>query len=155
MKSALHSRVLILLVALLVVATGCRKLKNSYNSTTTTISPTPEEEPVGDAGRGGESSLILTPNHDGLNIDSCMFYLKYNSSVISADGIYDDSTKAVNVKGTPVASFYGLKAGKYYIFAKGWDIIRSEKVKGGIPFTITQTNKATEHTLVIPIQDYE
>ena len=157
MKSAVHTRIFLALVAVLLVAAGCRKLKHSESGSTTTVTPGTQNPGTmtGTAGKGGSASFRLTANHDGINVDSCMFYVKYNANVIPLDGNYDDSAWCVQVNGTPVASFYGLKTGNYYLYGKGWDLIRSQHVMGGIPFTVIETNKATEHTLVIPVQDYQ
>jgi len=152
MKSALLSRLLMLLAVVAVIGVGCRKIKHNSNSTTVTVSPSQTPKPV--AGKGGNATLKITPNHDTLNIDSCMLYIKYDAAVVPFDSTYDDSVRAINTTGIPIATFSGLKPGNYYLFAKGWDLVRSEKVKGGLPFVILEENKNTIHSFVLPIQNY-
>lgn len=88
------------------------------------------------AGKGGNATLRVTPRHHGINIDSCMVYIKYNSSEIAST--YDDSIWCVPSGGKPVATFSQLKKGNYYIYGKGWDPTIIQEVVGGIPFTITE-----------------
>lgn len=157
MKSAFQSRALLFLLAVVMIAASCSKLKKDNKDSSQTTSTTIDGNPVvPDAGKGGDAAIRVIPNHDGLNIDSCKVYIKYNSAVIPADGQYDDSVWAmVNDDGTPIASFYNLKAGRYYLFARGWDIIRSEKVRGGLFFTIERDMATTSHVFTLPIQNYE
>lgn len=154
MKSALLSRYLLLLAAVIFIGVGCKKIKQTENSTTVKYTPgTVAPKPV--AGKGGGASLRITPNHDTLNIDSCMLYIKYDAQVVPFDGKYDDSAKALMIQGTPVATFSGLKTGNYYLLAKGWDLVRSQKVRGGLPFIVLEENANTVHSFVLPIQEYE
>lgn len=154
MKSLL-SRYLMLLAAVILIGTGCTKIKQRENSVTITETPS-NGTPVNVGGKGGNATFRLTPVHEGLNIDSCMLYIKYDASVIPFNGKFDDSVWAVKAAdGTPVGTFTGLKPGKYYLYGKGWDLVRSLKVKGGLPYVIPQEQKATTHTLIIPIEDYE
>jgi len=157
MKSALLSRYTILLAAVILVGVGCKKIKSTSSTNTTTIT-NPDGGTIVNpptAGPGGEAGFRITPNHNNLNIDSCLVFIKYDAAVVPKDGKYDDSTWAKPDKdGVPVASFNGLKPGNYYLFGRGWDLIRSQKVKGGLPFTILEENKRAAHSLVLPIYSY-
>lgn len=155
MKSAVHSTVIILLAIMTIAAIGCRKLKRDKSGTVSTSTSVTGEEapPVG--GKGGDAAIKVIPNHAGIDIDSCMIYIKYNSSVIAADGMYDDSTWAVMENGRPVATFDSLKVGKYYLYGRGWDIIRSKKVRGGLFYNIEKDNNFTTHTFVVPVNEYQ
>lgn len=155
MKSALLSRVLILLAATSLIAVGCRKIKQNESSTVVTVSPEDQtDKPV--AGYGGQASIYITPNHDGLNIDSCLVYIKFDSPVVPQNGKYDDSIWASpNENGLPVASFKKLLPGNYYLYADGWDLVRSQKVRGGLYYIVEEGNERTAHSFVLPVQDYE
>ncbi len=153
MNSVMLSRVLFSVALVVIIGTGCKKLESTTSGTEVTVTPDGGTPNIG--GKGGGASINITPNHDGINIDSCKVFIKYNSSVIPKDGNYDDSVWARQVDGSPVGSFTHLKAGKYYLFARGWDLIRSQKVRGGIPFTISAAHESTNHYLTLPIQNYE
>lgn len=152
MKSALLSRFLILLAVTVLAGVGCKKLDHTSNSTVVTVTPDQPPKPI--AGQGGTASFRVIPNHDGVDVDSCKVYIKYDAAVVPIDKVYDDSAWAKMVDGKPVASFDGLKPGNYYIFGNGWDIITSEHVHGGVPFVILEKNKSTTHTFALPLQAY-
>ena len=88
-------------------------------------------------GKGGGATLVVTPVHLALNVDSCTIYIKYAAVDAPANGIYDDSQKVHLSDTTPVAIFAGLKKGEYYIFGDGYHAVYYSYVKGGIPITIT------------------
>lgn len=155
MKSALLSRYLLLLAAVILVGAGCKKLKRTENSVTVTTNG--GETPKSTGGKGGNASFEITPNHNGIDIDSCMVYIKYDASVIPQDGRFDDSAWAVRENKTtpPAAKFSWLKPGNYYVYAKGWDLIRSVHVHGGLPFIIIQDNVNTNHIYNLPLMEME
>ena len=84
------------------------------------------------AGKGGAGVLRITPQHHKTPIKNARVYIKYNASDYPAS--FDDSTTAVQVNGTPVATFSGMKEGRYYLYGKGHDSLISEDVQGGLPF---------------------
>lgn len=91
------------------------------------------------AGKGGNAVLKITPKHHNLDITDCVVYIKYNTSTPpseTAEG-YDEQMAVVIEDGKPVATFSGLKNGKYYIYGYGFDADISQNVKGGIPYEIT------------------
>lgn len=155
MKSVLLSRFSILLAAVVFISVGCKKLTNTTNTTVTTVTPTGENPTPSEAGKGGFAALVLTPDHDSVNIDSSMVYIKYNASVIPANNNYDDSVVTRIVGGKVIAGFYDLKPGKYYVFADGWDLVRSTRVRGGLPFIIDEKNKGTTFEFILPVYPYE
>lgn len=93
--------------------------------------PEPEQ-----AGKGGSTTLKVTPMHHDKNIDSCTVYIKYNAQDKPSN--YDEEVKCVMESGKPVATFTGLKKGKYYVYGSGWDENIEQAVVGGIPYTISQ-----------------
>jgi hypothetical protein len=99
------------------------------------------------AGLGGNATLSIQGQHHGSKIDSLVVYIKFNSSDAPSDDTYD-LNQQVNTSG--LARFDGLKAGKYYLFAKGYDPSISKEVKGGIPFQI-KDEKA--YDVVVPVTE--
>lgn len=95
------------------------------------------------AGKGGEATLKVTPQHHGKNINDCIIYLKYDQSTPPSDNTdgYDENVAVTMEDGKPVATFTKLKKGKYYIYGNGYDPDISQNVKGGIPYEISsETN---------------
>lgn len=92
---------------------------------------------VSGGGKGGKAVLMITPEHHGGYVDTCTIYIKYGTNDAPANGIYDDSTQCVMKDTIPVATFSGLKAGLYYLYAVGLHApYLPPNVKGGIPCPI-------------------
>ncbi len=136
----------VVLALMTTILVGCDK----ENAPTGTLNTT---TPVG--GIGGTASLIVTPMNKGLNIDSCYVFIKYDAPVIPADLKFDDTVYAVkNVHGIYTANFTQLKEGEYYLYGVGWDNVRSERVRGGLPYVVSDTSKSTEHTIILDVKQY-
>lgn len=88
-----------------------------------------------EAGKGGNAELRITPKHHQRTIDTCMVYIKYNTS--EAPTSYDDSVQCTMHSGDTVAVFSGLKTGKYYLYGRGYDKGIFQTVVGGAPYTIS------------------
>lgn len=100
------------------------------------------------AGKGGSTTLNVTPKHHDSLIHDCMVYIKYN--VQDAPSSYDDSAKCVdNSNGIPVATFTNLKKGNYYLFGDGFDPRIAQDVKGGAPYVITQDGATLNYNLAV------
>jgi hypothetical protein len=101
------------------------------------------EDPVVIAGKGGNATLRITPQHGGgaEEIEDAMLYIKYNTKDKPADDRYDDSVACNIVDGKPMGAFTGLKKGDYYLYGTGWNPDHGDIVKGGLPYTIDDENK--------------
>lgn len=118
MRTALK-RIALLSLSVVLVSSSCER-----------------DETITVGGKGGNTTLKVTPQHHGDNIDSCTVYIKYN--VQDKPSAYDEEVKCVMENGKPVATFTSLNKGNYYIFGKGWDPGIEQNVEGGIPYTITE-----------------
>jgi hypothetical protein len=114
--------------------------------------PACRDKETDQAGKGGKARLLVTPQHHGVNIDSCMVYIRYKSSDAPGDGRYDDSARCAPVNGKPVATFSELRKGNYYLYGRGWDPQISETVEGGIPYTIPDETEAS-YPLTLPVTE--
>ncbi len=103
------------------------------------VMPSCKKKDKDTAGTGGNTTLVVAPQHHGKPIDSCTVYLKYNTMDAPGTGTsnYDISAKVMMVNGTPVATFPGMKKGQYYVFGFGYDPSINQNVIGGIPYKIT------------------
>ena len=88
-------------------------------------------------GKGGNATLMITPVHFGLNVDSCTVYIKYGATEMPANNVYDDSGKCFKMDTIPVVVFAHLTKGQYYIFGDGYHKVYYAFVKGGISMTIS------------------
>jgi hypothetical protein len=90
-------------------------------------------------GKGGNATLIITPQHGGVFIDSCTVYIKYGTDNAPANGLYDDSAVCAVADTTPIAAFTNLTNGMYYLFGKGYHTTYSPPyLKGGLSITISR-----------------
>jgi hypothetical protein len=112
-----------------------------------------DDDPIG--GKGGTAVLKLNPSHHAKGIDSSVVYIKYNASDIPTS--YDDSMKTVQENGKPIATFSGLKKGKYYLFSKAYDPEMPIdptawfNAKGGMSFEITREDSI--YNLILPVTE--
>ncbi|OJW82256.1 MAG: hypothetical protein BGO69_16840 [Bacteroidetes bacterium 46-16] len=103
-------------------------------------------------GKGGSANLTIYPQHHlvAKNLRNMMVYIKYNTSVPPANGIYDDSIACTRNDTVSVAMFNGLKNGAYYLYGYGYDTSIFQNVKGGIPYTISQQN---DQSVYLPVSE--
>ena len=100
------------------------------------------------AGKGGNATLTITPQHHGLNIANSKVYIKYNAK--NTPSFYDDSVQTSMQNGIPTAVFTQLTKGDYYIYGIGIDTSIKQTVKGGIPYTI---ENETAQTIYLPVTE--
>jgi hypothetical protein len=100
------------------------------------------------AGKGGNATLTITPQHHGLNIADSKVYIKYNAK--NTPSFYDDSVQTSMQNGIPTAVFTQLTKGDYYIYGIGIDTSIMQSVKGGIPYTI---ENETAQTIYLPVTE--
>lgn len=107
------------------------------------------EDPVVIAGKGGNATLRITPQHGGGRevIEDAVLYIKYNTQDKPVDDRYDDSVACNLVDGKPMGAFTGLKKGAYYLFGTGFNPDHGDIVKGGLPYTIDDENK--EYNIIL------
>jgi hypothetical protein len=122
-----------------VVATGCQR---------------PDDAAPVTGGRGGMATLIVSPEHHGLYVDSCTVYIKYATNDAPANGVYDDSTICVMNDTIPQATFALLKKGRYYLYGVGYHKgFIPPFVKGGIP-AIIETENVEPKIVYLPTYEY-
>lgn len=100
------------------------------------------------AGKGGNATLTITPQHHGLNIANSKVYIKYNAK--NTPSFYDDSVQTSMQNGIPTAVFTQLTKGDYYIYGIGIDTSIMQSVKGGIPYTI---ENESAQTIYLPVTE--
>lgn len=116
------------LLALSILAASCARK--------TEIIP-PDPKPVG--GKGGNTTLRITPQHHDKRIDSCHIFIKYDATARPGNMVFDDSMWVTPEDGRPIAKFQGLLKGDYYIYGIGYDPDIAEPVDGGTSFTVIDT----------------
>ena len=135
----MYYKICLALVPLLLLISGCKKDKDCL------------------AGSGGNHTLVLKPQHHGDPIynqpnypDSAM--IKFGAGEFPGDDASRYDIVIAGQPGTDQVTVSGLQCGNYYIFMTGFDTTISQRVKGGIPYQITE-NAGNSLTLVIPVTE--
>ncbi len=110
------------------------------------------------AGTGGDASLKVYPQHHGVSVINHEGYpdtvfLKFNVDELPGTRPSDFDSYFV---GKPIENFIlcdGLKAGKYYVYAVGYDSIWGARVKGGMPLKIKYSDRKDEINLTLPVTE--
>lgn len=95
--------------------------------------------------------ILVCLVHHGDTIKTGEVYLKYD--VTNKPTEYDQSAKLILTDDGPVATFNKKKAGKYYIYANGYDERIGKDVSGGIPVTISSDYLASPYWVKIPVSE--
>ena len=116
----------------------------------TVFSCTKKKADTATAGKGGNASITLYPQHHGVakNLRDMKLYIKYNAVSPPSNGVYDDSVSCTRSDTFSVGTFTGLKDGPYYLFGYGYDTSIFENVRGGFPDTILQQSSQTRDIAV-------
>jgi hypothetical protein len=88
------------------------------------------------AGKGGNATVNVTPQHHGKDITQCTVYIKYGAQ--DKPSTYDDSVVCTMVGGKPVATFSTLHKGNYYFYGRGYDPDIVQNVNGGLPYMVAE-----------------
>ncbi|MBI4944877.1 MAG: hypothetical protein HY840_00590 [Bacteroidetes bacterium] len=108
------------------------------------------------AGTGGNASLMVYPQHHDVPIINHVGYpdtvfLKFNVDELSGTRPSDYDVFYV---GTPREDFIhcdGLKAGKYFVYAVGYDSFYMQRVSGGIPLKIKYSQRKEMIMVTVPV----
>ena len=103
-------------------------------------------------GKGGSAAVTAYPQHHlvAKNIINGKLYIRYNTLDAPADSTYSDSVSCTNHDSLLSGTFTGLQNGNYYLYATGYDTSINQRVKGGIPYTITSQ---TAQNVNLPVSE--
>jgi hypothetical protein len=105
------------------------------------------------AGLGGNAEIVAFPQHHGKAIKGATGYIKFNSSEAPA------SLQSYDLVTTPKAGmpdhvhFENLQPGDYYIYMVGYDSAIQQVVRGGIPYTLSRSNRNREVDVQVPVTE--
>lgn len=102
-------------------------------------------------GLGGGNIVVAFPQHHGKPIYGDTLYVKFDATELPGidPGAYD--MRVIGDTAEDHVHINGLKKGKYYLFAVGWDPSIQQRVKGGLAVTISK--KEGETDIYIPVTE--
>lgn len=112
------------------------------------------------AGSGGAVTIAAFPQHHGKPIynnakpdypDSAFVKFSPSENFITTTNPADYDLVFVGDSGEDHIHLMNLKCGDYFIFMTGWDTSINARVKGGIPFSFSQTSG--EIDLNVPVTE--
>ncbi len=104
-------------------------------------------------GLGGDATVVAFPKHHGKAIYGATVFVKFDtqdspgSSTSSYDATFEGKADEDNVK------ISGLKQGKYYLYAIGYDSSISAPVYGGQSINIKRKDRKDEQNLDIAVTE--
>ena len=102
-------------------------------------------------GLGGGNIVVAFPLHHGKPIYGDTLFIKFNATELPGVNVNDYDMRVVGDSAEEHCHINGLKSGKYYLFAVGWDPSISQRVKGGLAITLTKREGETE--VYIPVTE--
>lgn len=107
-------------------------------------------------GLGGDATLVVKPQHHGVNIPSLGAYpdsvfIKFEAKEVPADPIHDYDALFVGAAGEEHIHCEGLKWGYYSVYCTGWDTTINERVVGGLTIKINRSERKEEITVEVPV----
>ncbi|HZF99441.1 MAG TPA: hypothetical protein VEY71_00490 [Chitinophagales bacterium] len=100
------------------------------------------------AGTGGDAEVTFMVIHHDEHIHGANVYLKFDADEFPGDNVADyDLSDVADHDGH--GHFHGLKRGKYFIYAVGFDSAINETVSGGVAFKITKKDEMKSITVPV------
>ncbi len=105
------------------------------------------------AGTGGDAVIVADIKHHETPIKGATLYVKYNAEDLPSDPTNNYDLKIVGDAKEDHIHIEGLKWGKYYLYAVGFDSTISKPVIGGIGHKIKWSNRKAEIDLAVPVAE--
>ena len=102
---------------------------------------------------GGKTKISAFPQHHGKSIKGVTVYVKFNTTDMPSDPTSNYDLKVVGEEDEEHVHIDGLRYGKYYLYAVGYDEDISETVVGGIPLTIKWKDRKDQINLDVPVSE--
>jgi|GEM_PF-1363995 len=102
---------------------------------------------------GGDATVVAFPKHHGVSINGATVYVKFKTNDMPSDPTNNYDLK---IEGDPTENhvhIHGLRYGKYYLYAVGYDPSISETVTGGAPLTIKWKERKQEIDVDIAVTE--
>ena len=104
-------------------------------------------------GAGGDATLVAFPQHHGKEIKGATIYVKYNAKDFPGTDLSKYDTKFIGESNEEHIHCKGLKCGKYYLYAVGFDSTKMQAVSGGIAIKVKYKERKQEIDINVPVTE--
>lgn len=105
------------------------------------------------AGLGGDATIVAYPQHHGTPIKGATVYVKFNTEDFPGASPSNFDTRFTGMIDEDHVNCTGLNAGKYYLYAIGYDSTRSQNVSGGVPVKIKHKERKDDIIVYVPVSE--
>lgn len=105
------------------------------------------------SGTGGDATVVAFPKHHGKAIKGATIYIKFKTNDMPSDILTNYDLKIVGDPNEDHIHIHGLRYGKYYLYAVGYDPDIAMQVTGGVPLTIKWKKRKKEIDIDIALTE--
>lgn len=102
---------------------------------------------------GGKTKISVSPEHHGESIYGATVYVKFNTTEMPSDPTSNYDMVVVGDPSEEHVHINGLRYGKYYLYAVGYDPEIGETVVGGTSLTIKWKERKNDIDLDIAVSE--
>lgn len=102
---------------------------------------------------GGDAEVAAFPKHHGKSIYGATVYVKFKTNDMPSNPESNYDLKIVGDATENHVHIHGLRYGKYYLYAVGFDPEINEVVKGGVPLNIKWNKRKKETDIDIAVTE--
>lgn len=100
---------------------------------------------------GGDVTIAAFPKHHGTSINGATVYIKFKATELPSDPTNNYDMKIVGDPNENHVHITGLRYGKYFLYATGYDTTYKVNVHGGVALKVKWKERKEEIDLDIPV----
>jgi hypothetical protein len=102
---------------------------------------------------GGKATLVAFPAHHSQAVKGATIYVKFDAEDYSSDMTTNYDLKITGEANENHVHIEGLRYGKYYLYAVGYDSTIMQTVTGGIGVKIKWSDRKEEMVVNVPVTE--
>jgi len=102
---------------------------------------------------GGDATIVANIKHHATAIKGATVYVKFDTDEYPSNPTTDYDLKIVGASNESHVHIEGLRYGKYYLYAQGFDSTDMIAVKGGLPVKIKWSKRKKEIDINVPVTE--
>jgi|SRR3990172_2348187 len=102
---------------------------------------------------GGDATIVASIKHHATPIKGATVFVKFDTDEYPSNPTTDYDLKIVGASNESHVHIEGLRYGKYYLYAEGFDSTDMVAVEGGLPFKIKWRQRKKEIDIDVPVTE--